>query len=92
MERTHANASHLFLSNRLLAFPYPHIVLKEICAFFHVFTTTPIHKRRDGDLEKLKNMPQMTWLPEREMEFNLPNLRFLSNALSRRRAYVGMSA
>lgn len=92
MERTHANVSHLFLSNHLLAFLYPHIMPKEICASFHVFTTTPIHKRRNGDLEKLKNMPQMTRVTEREMEFHLPNLRFLSNALSRRRVYVGISA
>lgn len=92
MERTHANVSHLFLSIHLLAFLYPHIVLKEIRASFHVLTTTPIHKRRNGDLEKLKNMPQMTRVTEREMDFNLPDLRFLSNALSRRRASVGMSA
>lgn len=93
MKRTHANISHLFFSNHLLSFLYPHVVLKEICAFFHVVTTTQFtKKKRNGDLEKLKNMPEMTQVTEREMEFNLPNLRCLSNELSRRRAYVGRSA
>lgn len=35
---------------------------------------TSINRRRNGNLEKLKNMPEITLVTERETEFSLPNL------------------
>lgn len=88
----HKQACHICHSGTICwALLQPHIVLKQMRAFFLVFTMIPIHRRRNRDSEKLKNMPEVTLVTRERKVIQPPKSVLLSYTLFRRKAYLGMA-